>query len=364
MNTTQFKLGELFSGPGGLGLAASGASARVEAASISHAWATDYDADTCTTYARNVLGADSIRHDHPRPTDSPTVYCADICKMDTELLPAIDALAFGAPCNDFSQVGERKGFGGDYGPLYRYGVNVLASHQPKWFLFENVGGIRGDGLNTIMSDFEALGYRLYPHYYDFSDYGVAQKRKRVIIIGIREDCDVEFAIPAPFKSDVSARTALYGISPTAANNEPARTNAMTIERLNHIKPGQNAWTADLPEHLRINTKTTISSMYRRLDPNKPSYTVTGSGGGGYRVYHWSEPRPLTNRERARLQSFPDDFTFCGGRESVRKQIGMAVPPAGAQAIFEAALRSFAGIDYPSVEPNMARIRPGSSAMAA
>lgn len=179
------------------------------------------------------------------------------------------------------KLGSVGGFDGDYGPLYRYGVNVLASHRPTWFLFENVGGIRGDGLNTVMEDFDNLGYRLYPHYYDFSDYGVPQKRKRVIIIGIREDCDVDFAVPAPFEADVSARTALHGISASATNNERARTNALTVERLNHIQPGQNAWTADLPEHLRINTKTTISSMYRRLAPEKPSYAVTGSSGGGY-----------------------------------------------------------------------------------
>ncbi len=79
----------------------------------------------------------------------------------------------------------------------------------------------------------------------------------------------------------------------------------------------------------------ISQVYRRLMPDKPSYTVTGSGGGGTHVYHWSENRALTNRERARLQAFPDDFLFLGGKESVRKQIGMAVPPKGAKVIFEA-----------------------------
>lgn len=63
------------------------------------------------------------------------------------------------------------------------------------------------------------------------------------------------------------------------------------------------------------------------------------------MYHWSEPRALTNRERARLQTFPDDFIFEGGRESVRKQIGMAVPCKGAQIIFEAILKTFAGCQY-------------------
>jgi len=73
-----------------------------------------------------------------------------------------------------------------------------------------------------------------------------------------------------------------------------------------------------------------------LDPSRPAYTVTGSGGGGgTRMYHCEEFRALTNRERARLQTFPNDFEFSGSNEAVRGQIGMAVPPLGAQIIFEA-----------------------------
>ena len=109
---------------------------------------------------------------------------------------------------------------------------------------------------------------------------------------------------------------------------------LTIERLNHIKPGQNVWNADLPEHLKLNVKgATLSQIYKRLDPNKPSYTITGSGGGGTHCIHYKEPRPLTNRERARLQTFPDNFEFKGGYSSVRKQIGMAVPPKLAKIVF-------------------------------
>ena len=114
-----------------------------------------------------------------------------------------------------------------------------------------------------------------------------------------------------------------------------------IKRLRSIKPGENVFTANLPPDLQLNMKSgaCISQIYRRLDPKKPSYTITGSGGGGTHVYHWKEPRALTNRERARLQTFPDSFTFHGGKESVRKQIGMAVPPKGMEAIFKAVLRA-------------------------
>ena len=96
----------------------------------------------------------------------------------------------------------------------------------------------------------------------------------------------------------------------------------------------------------------ISQIYKRLDPEKPAYTVTGSGGGGTHIYHYSEPRALTNRERARLQTFPDDYVFAGSKESVRKQIGMAVPCNGAKIIFEAILKTFAGINYESMESNL------------
>ena len=96
----------------------------------------------------------------------------------------------------------------------------------------------------------------------------------------------------------------------------------------------------------------LSQIYKRLDPNKPAYTVTGSGGGGTHIYHYAEPRALTNRERARLQTFPDDFVFIGSKESVRRQIGMAVPCKGAQVIFEAVLKTFAGIPYESVPCNL------------
>ena len=126
-----------------------------------------------------------------------------------------------------------------------------------------------------------------------------------------------------------------------------------IKRLKHIKPGENAWTADLPENLKLNVKgAKLSMIYKRLDPQKPSYTITGSGGGGTHVYHWIENRALTNRERARLQTFPDDFIFHGSKESVRRQIGMAVPVDGVRYILEAILKTFADVEYESIESNL------------
>lgn len=346
-----FRLGELFCGPGGLAYGATTAEIGLKNYSIEHIWANDYDSDTCETYRYNICR-----------NDPESVICGDVRKIDLENLPPIDALAFGFPCNDFSVVGEQKGFDGKYGPLYSYGVRVLKSHKPDWFLAENVGGLRsaneGNAFQVIMKDLKEAGYRIYPNLYKFEEYGVPQARHRVIIVGIREDLPYEFKIPstAPYKEvDVTCRKAIEEppILADALNNEMTKQSQAVVERLKYIKPGQNAFTAELPEHLQLNVRgAKISQIYKRLDPEKPAYTVTGSGGGGTHIYHWSENRALTNRERARLQTFPDHYHFQGSKESVRKQIGMAVPCDGARIIFEAILKTFAGIEYDSMPANM------------
>ena len=346
-----FRLGELFCGPGGLAWGAMNAKIELPNYKIEHAWANDYDSDTCNTYRYNIC-----------PDNPDSVICGDVRKIDLEDLPPIDGLAFGFPCNDFSVVGEQKGFDGVFGPLYSYGVRVLKSHKPDWFLAENVGGLRsaneGNAFQVIMEDLKAAGYRIYPNLYKFEEYGVPQARHRVIIVGIRQDLPFEFKVPssAPYKDvDVTCRKAIEEppIAEDAYNNEATKQSPVVVERLKHIKPGQNAFTAELPEHLQLNVKgAKISQIYKRLDPSKPAYTVTGSGGGGTHIYHWSENRALTNRERARLQTFPDSYNFQGSKESVRKQIGMAVPCEGARIIFEAILRTFAGIPYESMPANM------------
>lgn len=355
MDTT-YRLGELFSGPGGIALGAKWARFKPNGStySISHAWATDYDKDTCETYRKNIC-----------PDNPESVLCRDIRKLDFEDLAeisAIDGLAFGFPCNDFSVVGEQKGTDGVYGPLYAYGVKALKFFKPKWFLAENVGGLRnandGKAFDTILSELEKAGYSITPHLYKFNQYGVPQARNRIIIVGFRNDLGLKFQVPSPepYKNlDVTSRNAIENppIPSNAPNNELTKQSEAVIQRLKHIKPGENAFTAELPEHLRLNVKgAKISQIYKRLDPNKPAYTVTGSGGGGTHIYHYSEPRALTNRERARLQTFPDSYEFIGSKESVRKQIGMAVPVNGAKIIFEAVLNTFAGIAYPSINCNV------------
>ncbi|GHV16880.1 hypothetical protein FACS189425_02000 [Clostridia bacterium] len=126
----EFRLGELFCGPGGIAYGATTATIENPAFKILHKWATDYDKDTCATYAHNICNAKKN-----------SVVCKDIRNLQIEKLGEIDALAFGFPCNDYSVVGEQKGIDGVYGPLYSYGIKTLEIYKPQWFLAENVGGV-------------------------------------------------------------------------------------------------------------------------------------------------------------------------------------------------------------------------------
>lgn len=184
-----FKLGELFCGPGGIAKGAVSADIGDPNWKIIHCWANDFDASTCETYRQNIC-----------PEDPDSVICEDIHTLDLNKLQPIDALAFGAPCNDFSLVGKQKGFKGEYGPLYSYGIEVLNLYKPLWFLFENVTGIRsandGKAFEKIKKDMRSAGYRLYPNLYKFEEYGIPQARHRMIIVGIREDQPFEFKIPS------------------------------------------------------------------------------------------------------------------------------------------------------------------------
>lgn len=349
--STVFRMGELFCGAGGMALGALQAGIRRNGhgLSILPVWANDYDRDACATYANNIRSGDGYN-----------VVCRDVRELDFNGFSEIDGLAFGFPCNDFSAVGERKGTRGSFGPLYSYGVAALRHFKPKWFLAENVGGLHhtneGADLKTILGEMCGSGYDIFPHLFKFEQYGVPQARHRILIVGIRNDQHLRFLVPSPTTPvPRTAREALESppIPADAPNNQRIPHDARVVERLDFIKPGKNAFSDTVPRRLRLNIpRARISQIYRRLDPGQPAYTVTGSGGGGTHVYHWKESRALTNRERARLQTFPDDFVFVGSRESVRRQIGMAVPPGGVSVVFRAILDTFAGTEYPHVSSSI------------
>ena len=351
-----FKLGELFCGPGGLSAGAFSAKARKgdEEFKITHEWAADYDADSCKTYRKNFC------------LNNPNSCLQfDVHEINDywEKLSEIDAFAYGFPCNDFSIVGEHKGFTGKYGPLYSYGVEVLNRYKPKFFVAENVSGMssanQGDAFKRIINDLREAGngYDIVPHKYKFEEYNVPQTRHRIIIVGIDKQLGLKFKVPKPTTEHNPPSAGSEIEEPPILNNAPnhelTKQHPRVVERLEYIKEGENAWTANLPLELELNVPNArLSHIYKRLTKNKPAYTINGSGGGGTHVYHWKESRALTNRERARLQTFDDSFVFKGTKESVRKQIGMAVPPRGAKQIFEAILKTFAGIPYDDVPQNI------------
>jgi DNA (cytosine-5)-methyltransferase 1 len=346
-----YKLGELFSGPGGLALGAynSCSSSDINSLCITHSWATDNDFNSCQTYMNNYN------------LKSSTVIQRDIHELDINSLPEIDCFAYGFPCNDFSILGEKKGFDGKYGPLYKYGIKVINKFIPDFFVAENVSGLSsnndGIALKKILKDLSEAGngYNLTPHLYKSEEYGISQTRHRIIIVGIKNELNKKFKVPAPITKEnyIPVKNILANISSSLANNENTRQSLEVVNRLKFIKPGENAWNADIPEYLQLNVKgARLSQIYKRLHPDKPSYTITGSGGGGTHGYHWEEHRALTNRERARIQSFPDNFIFYGSKESVRKQIGMAVPPLLSKIIFTSILHTLNNVRYESVTENI------------
>ena len=345
-------VGEMFCGPGGIGIALN--RAQSDQFCFEHSWATDWDADTCRTYQNNVLKNQPLAK----------CICEDIRKLDIDSLPLVDGFLYGFPCNDFSLVGKSKGLEGNYGGLYSYGVKYINRANPKFFFAENVSGLSsandGQAFRKILAALNnagKYGYNITAHLYKFEEYGVPQARHRYILIGIRGDLNETFKVPKPENQIKTCKEALKGIPEWAANQEPTKQSQTVQDRLSYIREGENVWQADeagrLPKHLKLNVRSAkLSQIYRRLDSSKPAYTITGSGGGGTHVYHWKENRALTNRERARLQTFPDDFVFCGSKESVRKQIGMAVPCDGAQIILESILKTLEGADYPSIDPTV------------
>lgn len=288
-------------------------------------WANDFDKDACDTYKNNV--------------DDKIVY-GDIWDIDLKKTPACDVIIGGFPCQDFSILrgGKREAFNSKRGLLYTKFVEAVSEKLPLFFVAENVKGLLtaegGWAIKKIVEDFESVdhvGYNVQIKLINFADYGVPQKRERVVIVGVRNDLGLKFEFPKPTHKNrhITAKEALAGVESVATNNEHMKVNASTVEKLKQIPAGGNY--KDLPDK---KNKNWMSIIYKRLHPDKPSPTIVACGGGGTWGYHFAEPRPLTNRERARIQSFPDSFVFSGSVTEVRRQIGNAVPPRGIEPIAE------------------------------
>ncbi len=319
------KIISLFSGCGGLDLG-------FHQEGYETVWANDFDHWACETFRKNI-GDVIVEGD-----------IEQIDPYDNKSIPDCDIVLGGFPCQDFSMIWKRPGLDGERGNLYKSFLRVVDAKKPKAFVAENVKGLltanNKQAIKQIVKDFEniAPGYNVKVKLYNFADYGVAQLRERILIVGIRSDIDFDFEHPEPTHSatnkdllpHVTAGQALANIASDAKNIEQQNLSPKTVEKLKLISAGGNF--TDIPKDHPLYVKGMISHVYRRIHPDEPSKTIIAAGGGGTWGYHYPEPRSLTNRERARLQSFPDDFEFVGTMSQVRKQIGNAVPPQGVREL--------------------------------
>lgn len=285
----------------------------------------------------------------------------DITQIDPytdKTIPDCDLVLGGFPCQDFSIIWKQPGLNGKRGGLFRHFAEFVDAKKPKAFVAENVKGLLtangGKAIDTIIKDFESItpGYVVKPHLYNFADYGVPQFRERVLLVGVRIDTGFSFIHPKPThgpnanKPYFTAGEALVGVEDIPFNNEKMNIKEKTRKMLELIPEGGNF--TDIPKDSPLYVKGMISHVYRRIKRDEPAKTIIAAGGGGTWGYHYPEPRPLTNRERARLQSFPDDFVFKGSVTEVRRQIGNAVPPEGVRLVARRLRKLFTG-DYIPVD---------------
>ena len=408
-----FKCGSLFSGAGGLDLGF------VMCNCFSIEFAVEVLDPCAKTYAKNFNLA--IQHTSSFP-NTKAIYKGSVEEINFEKTTTyeIDVLLGGPPCQDFSIIRgpeeHRQGINTKRGSLYLEFLRCLSALRPKLFVFENVPGIlsanKGQAYHHILKCFSECGWEIiYADIVDASALGVPQKRKRLIIIGLRKDLSQPqttlkaqkclsnalsaknnlFAkypltpietfegkplplleekykeIMSEYKIKTSSIIEDYLIINRITPHDPREIETAfekhelilkelnflnkkvselnlpdgttqrfhesqrTIERLKRIPPGEN-YKSVLGTPWEVKGKN-LSLIYRRLHPLKPSYTIVAHGGGGTWGYHYElNLGRLTNRERARLQTFPDSFLFCGSPQEIRAQIGEAVPPLLAKRI--------------------------------
>ena len=311
---------ELFAGAGGLALG-------LEQAGIHGVEFVEFDESACTTLRKNRPAWNTI--------------CDDIHNLKFEKYrDKVDLVSGGAPCQAFSYAGKKLGFEDTRGTLFHEFARCVMEVHPKMFLFENVRGLlshdRGRTFETISSVFVSLGYQIQHRVLNACYYGVGQKRERIIVIGIRNDLvdQIHFEYPEPDKEWTTLREALKGCPQSDGEVYSERK-----KKVMELVPPGGCWV-DLPEDVakEYMGKSYYSGggrrgMARRIAWDEPCLTLTTSPSQKQTERcHPDETRPFTVREYARIQSFPDDWMFCGTMIEQYKQIGNAVPVEMARRI--------------------------------
>lgn len=323
-----YALIELFSGAGGLAIG-------LERAGFKNELISDKDKDCCATLRKN------------RPNWN--ILKDDICNIDFSGYQGnIHLLTGGFPCQPFSYAGKQLGFEDARGTAFFEFARAVKEVQPSCFLIENVKGLstsnNGETVKTIISIMQSLGYTIIEnHVYKSLFYKVPQKRERLIIIGIKNNLakHAKYERPSPFSSVLTVKDALrcgvlYDADvPLSEGQYYAKRKKEIFE---HVPQG--GYWRDLPVELQKEYMMTSfylgggkTGIARRLAWNEPSLTLTCSPAQKQTDRcHPEETRPLTIREYARIQTFPDDWLFAGSISSQYKQIGNAVPVNLAEAI--------------------------------
>lgn len=311
---------ELFAGAGGLALG-------LELAGFEEVGLVEFDKTACETLRINRPKWNVIEEDIVE------VSKRDLLKEFKIKKGELDLLSGGYPCQSFSYAGKKLGLEDVRGTMFYYYAEFIRQLQPKMFLAENVKGLTthdgGKTIQTMVDVFEELGYKVEWKVLNAWDYSVAEKRQRVVIIGIRNDLKekVNFEYPIPHDYKPVLRDALKDVPESIGAKYPE-----SKKKVFDLVPPGGYWR-DLPDDI---AREYMKSCYfmgggrtgiaRRLSWDEPSLTLTCSPMMKQTDRcHPDESRPFTTREYARIQSFPDEWQFAGKMGDIYKQIGNAVP---------------------------------------
>lgn len=274
--------------------------------------------------------------------------CCDIREFEPDLLE-IDFIIGGPPCQPFSAAGARaSGVSGTKdarGTLFLEYVRLLKLLKPRGFLFENVyrilGANAGKDWAAIVAEFEAAGYRLKYRILNSADYGVAQLRERLIIVGVRNDLakEIDYKFPRPTHgpdsvSKIDRFSAGLAIHDIQRPNQNSGLRGRYGSLLDDIPPGLNYsfYTEKLghPEPV-FAWRSKFSDFLYKADPERPVRTIKALGGQYTGPFHW-DSRPFSLCELKRLQSFPDKYQIVGSKAKAIQQVGNSVPPQFARIL--------------------------------
>lgn len=316
---------DLFCGAGGLSLG-------FDRAGFENIFAVEVNPDFAKTYKRNFS-------DHKIIIEN--IYNISESRI-TELVgnKNVDVIVGGPPCQGFSIAGNigRTFINDERNKLFKEFVRFVSFIQPKMFVMENVAAmashLKGKTIEAITEAFErtGMGYSVKWEVLNSVNYGVAQERRRIVVVGVRNDLDTIFSYPLKSERIYTIKEVIEdlpvlksGETSDVPNHCAMKHSAQMLKKMSYVKDGGNRM--DIPEDLRP-TSGDIRK-YIRYNSTKPSVCVTGDMR---KIFHYNQNRALTARELARIQSFPDDFVFMGSSIQIQQQIGNAVPPKLANKI--------------------------------